>query len=362
MTKTPTYWDYLQLEKLLDSQGGLSNDETSVSEDEMHFIIVHQVFELWFKLAINEITLIRNTMSATQIEEKQIPFIVQHINRLVEIFKLSARHFKLMETLTPQDFLVFRSELGTASGFQSFQLREIELLLGLSNEEREKQGHSDPIDYLLKIVKETEFETNIKKRLLKLKTEPTLKDVLYEWLYRTPIMGSTPNKDEDENIISKFTNDYLHKIDEINRSQLKIMQKDGLDISRMEKSFRETYNQFKNFLTNEDDNQMRRVKAAILFIESYRTLPLLAWPRLLIDKIVELEEQIVEFRFNHARMVERIIGKRIGTGGSSGVDYIDQTTKYRIFPELWAIRSMLIDTKYLPNIINEDYYKFNSSS
>ena len=200
-----------------------------------------------------------------------------------------------METLTPQDFLVFRSELGTASGFQSFQLREIELLLGLSNEERDKQGHSDPIDYLLKIVKETEFETNIKKRLLKLKTEPSLKDVLYEWLYRTPIMGSTPNKDEDENIISKFTNDYLHKIDEINRSQLKIMQKDGLDLSRMEKSFRETYNQFKNFLTNEDDHQMRRVKASILFIESYRTLPLLAWPRLLIDKIVELEEQIVEF-------------------------------------------------------------------
>ena len=140
------------------------------------------------------------------------------------------------------------------------------------------------------------------------------------------------------------------------------MQKDGLDISRMEKSFRETYSQFENFLTNEDDNKMRRVKAAILFIESYRTLPLLAWPRLLIDKIVELEEQIVEFRFNHARMVERIIGKRIGTGGSSGVDYIDQTTKYRIFPELWAIRSMLIDTKHLPNIINEDYYKFNSSN
>ena len=86
MTKTPTYWDYLNLEKLLDSQGGLSNDEASVSEDEMHFIIVHQVFELWFKLAINEITLIRYTMTSTQIEEKQIPFIVQHINRLVEIF------------------------------------------------------------------------------------------------------------------------------------------------------------------------------------------------------------------------------------------------------------------------------------
>ena len=197
---------------------------------------------------------------------------------------------------------------------------------------------------------------------IKLKTESTLKDVLYEWLYRTPIMGSTPNKDEDEKIISKFTNEYLHKIDEINQSQLKIMQKDGLDISRTEKSFKETFTQFENFLTNEDDNQMRRVKAAILFIESYRTLPLLAWPRLLIDKIVELEEQIVEFRFNHARMVERIIGKRIGTGGSSGVDYIDQTTKYRIFPELWAIRSMLIDTKHLPDIIDEDYYKFNSSS
>ena len=138
------------------------------------------------------------------------------------------------------------------------------------------------------------------------------------------------------------------------------MQKDGLDISRMEKSFREAYSQFENFLTNEDDNKMKRVKAAILFIESYRTLPLLAWPRLLIDKIVELEEQIVEFRFNHARMVERIIGKRIGTGGSSGVDYLDMTTKYRIFKELWEVRTILLKNSALPEPQNKPFYGFSS--
>ena len=78
------------------------------------------------------------------------------------------------------------------------------------------------------------------------------------------------------------------------------------------------------------------------FIESYRDLPLLAWPRLLIDTVVELEEQLVLWRTRHARMVERTIGRRMGTGGSAGVDYLDQTARYRIFTELWAVRTLLL--------------------
>src|SRR6185503_7186146 len=108
--------------------------------------------------------------------------------------------------------------------------------------------------------------------------------------------------------------------------------------------------------------RVRRIRAGVLFIESYRELPLLAWPRLLIDSVVELEEQIVLFRTRHARMVERIIGRRVGTGGSSGVDYLDQTTRYRIFDELWAVRTILLPKEALPPLERPEVYGFASYS
>jgi tryptophan 2,3-dioxygenase len=104
--------------------------------------------------------------------------------------------------------------------------------------------------------------------------------------------------------------------------------------------------------------RVRRVRAGLLFIESYRDLPLLAWPRLLVDSVVELEEQLVLWRTRHARMVERTIGRRIGTGGSSGVDYLDQTARYRIFPELWAVRTLLLPREWLPPLEDRGTYGF----
>ena len=84
------------------------------------------------------------------------------------------------------------------------------------------------------------------------------------------------------------------------------------------------------------DGEIDRSRAGLLFIESYRELPLLTWPRKLIDALVELEESMVKWRHAHARMVERIMGRRIGTGGTSGVDYLDWTSQYRIFKDLWG--------------------------
>ena len=110
-------------------------------------------------------------------------------------------------------------------------------------------------------------------------------------------------------------------------------------------------------LPNEKPN---RARAGLLFIESYRELPLLSWPRALIDSFVELEESILLFRNSHARMVERMIGRRMGTGGSSGVDYLDATLKYRIFVDLWAVRTILVKRDLLPDVKKSDYYGFNS--
>ena len=101
---------------------------------------------------------------------------------------------------------------------------------------------------------------------------------------------------------------------------------------------------------------MRRVRAGLLFIESHRNLPLLAWPRLLIDTVVEVEEQLVLWRNRHARMVERVIGRRVGTGGSSGVEYLDRTTRARIFGDLWTVRTLLMPKRLVPGAENADFY------
>jgi tryptophan 2,3-dioxygenase len=101
-----------------------------------------------------------------------------------------------------------------------------------------------------------------------------------------------------------------------------------------------------------------RIRAGLLFVESYRDLPLLAWPRLLIDTVVELEQLLLLWRSRHARMVERMIGRRVGTGGSSGVDYLDKTTKIRIFTDLWAIRTVLIPKADLPKLEHPEIYGF----
>src|SRR5262249_17326873 len=102
-----------------------------------------------------------------------------------------------------------------------------------------------------------------------------------------------------------------------------------------------------------------RIRAALVFIEGYRELPLLAWPREVIDAIVAFEQAFVIFRQRHARMVERIIGRRTGTGGSSGVDYLDQTAlKYRIFREVWAVRTLLVQKSALPELANPEIYGF----
>ena len=97
-----------------------------------------------------------------------------------------------------------------------------------------------------------------------------------------------------------------------------------------------------------------------MFIESYRELPLLTWPRKLIDALVELEESMVKWRHAHARMVERMIGRRVGTGGSSGVDYLDATTRARIFTDLWEVRTILVKRSSLEDVDDAGFYGFAS--
>jgi tryptophan 2,3-dioxygenase len=202
------------------------------------------------------------------------------------------------------------------------------------------------------------------KRVEAASAQPSLRHALHEWLYRTPINGSSPDDEGDAASVDAFLASYLEAAEGFSASQaerLGAVFSGNADAVR--RRFEVAARGDRAFLLAEDVDEAqrqrtRRVRAGLLFIESYRDLPLLAWPRLLVDSIVELEEQLVLWRTRHARMVERTIGRRIGTGGSSGVDYLDQTARYRIFPELWAVRTLLLPREHLPELAHRAYYGF----
>jgi tryptophan 2,3-dioxygenase len=307
---SPTYGEYLRIDELLSLQTGLKDDKRKISNDELHFILVHQNFELWFKLVINELKCTRDILASDYVEETSLPQAVHHMTRVIETFKLMSQQWKVMETLEPQDFLNFRDELGTASGFESFQMRELESLMG------KKWIDGKPI---------SKDES----------TEKSLYEVTCDWLQRTPIQGYTPDSSNDNEEVNTFIKQYL----EAHKNLYPDTNQEAIDFF-------------------EQDSVLRRRRAGLIFIESYRELPLLSWPRKLISTLIELEESMILWRSSHARMVERIIGRRIGTGGSSGVDYLDMTTKYRVFIDLWSVRSILIKKEALPTLKNPEFYGF----
>ena len=364
MADTPTYWDYLKLDRLLTLQGGLEEDEARLASDELHFIVVHQVYELWFKLILNELRLARQHLAAPRVPEETIPFVVHHLNRVNEILKLTVDQFRIMETLTPQDFLDFRDKLMPASGFQSYQMRELEVLLGLADADRRAYGETNALEHIRGLAAGSQGGASAWARIEAARRETSLRSALHEWLYRTPIRGSSPGDAHDAEVVEAFLADYVERSGAFAAAQAsRLAGALGGDPSAMRKRFEEAAETARAFLAAEDAPmeeraRVKRVRAGLLFIESYRDLPLLAWPRLLVDAIVELEEQLVLWRTRHARMVERTIGRRIGTGGSSGVDYLDQTARYRIFPELWAVRTLLVPRDYLPPLEDREKYGF----
>ncbi len=257
--------------------------------------------------------------------------------------------------MTPQDFLAFRDGLGTASGFESYQMRELELLLGL--ETKQRVAGMDPLAHFRKLAKRGGTDAEVLKRLEAEEAMPALGDILAKWLLRTPIQGSLAGDAGDEEKVNEFVDEYLAVHKKIGDNALARMTRHGVDnIEAVEARFSSAHAAAVDFL--KPDGEVSRARAGLLFIESYRDLPLLAWPRILIDTLVELEESLVLFRTHHVRMVERLIGRRVGTGGSSGVDYLEATLQYRVFGDLWAVRTILIKHDELPELQQPEFYGF----
>jgi tryptophan 2,3-dioxygenase len=364
--KPTPYWDYIRVEPLLSLQAGTAESEAELANDEVMFIVVHQIDELWFKLVLREMVAVRDLFARAPVPEQALAAAVRGIRRMDTILQQLAGHFALMETMTTRDYLAFREKLAGASGFQSAQMREIEILMGLPEAERVPLGHQG--SYLTALREHDGTESPALRRVrARLGDRPTLRDTILEWLHRTPIQGSTPSQPDDDARVRRFVESYLaaHEGAVARGLELARAQRLGeVDMRRLEERGRREVASARAYLLGDDAPEQERqrasrVRAALVFIESYRELPLLAWPREVLDSLTTFEQSFVIFRQRHARMVERMIGRRTGTGGSAGVDYLDTTAiTYRVFRELWAVRTLLVRASDLPPLEHAEIYGF----
>lgn len=362
-TESPSYWSYLRLPELLSLQSGLEDDEFDLATDELHFILVHQVFELWFKLVIRELMLAAEELSSPRVAEEKIPFVVHHLNRVNTIFQHAINQFDVMETLDPQDFISFRDKLVPASGLQSYQYRMMEILLGIEADPETRYAETI-LSGLKRLTEQSPSGDRIWASIERMREHVTLRAALIEWLQRTPIDGSLPGEEGDGEAVDRFLGAYLDGFGQWQRGALTRYLGDR-DPELLEARLEKGMEGARRFLDATDVDEAsrprtRRTRAGLLFIESYRTLPLLAWPRLLLESVVVLEERLLLWRTRHARMVERIIGQRVGTGGTSGADFLHQRNARRIFPELWEIRTILLPREHLPELRRARFYEFEA--
>ncbi|MFT7664699.1 MAG: tryptophan 2,3-dioxygenase, partial [Planctomycetota bacterium] len=275
-------------------------------------------------------------------------------------------HFEVMETLTTREYLAFRDKLTGASGFQSAQMRQMEILLGLKDGERISLGAGE--SYLQALREADGSASDALQRVQKqIEDQPSIKEVIDEWLYRTPIDGCGPDDVDDEAAVARFIEEYAAAhAKEVDHACAISLARTAVEFDNdlVKERYESEKQALLDWLAPSDEEGgaiRRRTRAAILFIISYRELPLLSWPRELLDSIIEMEQHFTIFRQRHARMVERIIGRRTGTGGSAGVDYLDQTAlTYRIFKDLWTVRTFQLREEAIPKLHKEEFYDFRA--
>ncbi len=253
---TVTYASYLRLDELLSLQvphpGELEHDETL-------FVIIHQVYELWFKEVLHELDYLQKLLRTND-----TPLAGATLKRVLTILKTLVAQIDVLETITPLNFLAFRDRLESGSGFQSQQFREIEFLMGKK---------ALPSGYLSRERVQNRFG------------EPTVWDAFLHYL---------------------AANEY--------RVPKSLLQRD----------YTKVY---------EPSPEVQRI-----LVEVYKKNPSVAQ---IAERLVDLDEGFMEWRYRHVKMVQRTIGTKQGTGGSAGAEYLLTTLNQPAFPDLWAIRAEL---------------------
>ncbi|HEY2722871.1 MAG TPA: tryptophan 2,3-dioxygenase family protein, partial [Chitinophagaceae bacterium] len=182
------YNDYLQLDKILNAQFPESDKEPLPAHDEMLFIIIHQTYELWFKQIHHEIDSVLLIMDKPALNDNspELQTVVHRLNRIVIILRVLVHQIDILETMTPMDFLDFRDMLRPASGFQSWQFKELEAKLGL------KFHHRYGLEYYISKLREEEIRI-----IHEAEAERSLLQLVNSWLERMPLAPSHDENDKD---------------------------------------------------------------------------------------------------------------------------------------------------------------------
>jgi tryptophan 2,3-dioxygenase len=264
-----TYSAYLRVPELINLQHPQS---APPHHDEMLFIIIHQTYELWFKLLLHELDAVVANLRAAAVSpgsRDEVYEAARLLRRCTEVARVLVEQFTILETMLPTHFLAFRGRLRPASGFQSEQFRELEFLCGLKDEKMMRFHEPTP-----------EMHATLERRL----HESSLRDVFFEAL---TALGTMPKINDDATEAERFQA----------RAQA------ILALYRDERGHRDWLD--------------------------------------VCERLTEFDELLVSWRLRHIQMVERTIGMRMGTGGSSGASYLKMTLDKKFFPELWEARSLL---------------------
>jgi tryptophan 2,3-dioxygenase len=343
------YHSYLGLDKLLNSQVLRSDELETPAHEEMLFIITHQAYELWFKQIIHELDSVMKMFKSDNVDERSIAVTVRRLARIEEILKLLIQQIGIMETMTPLDFLDFRAYLFPASGFQSFQFRMIEAMLGLPEQNRLTYNN-----YHYSSV----FQEEQQKELDDIYANGTLFQAVESWLERIPFIkfGDFDFLKHYEVAVKKM----------LAKEEAAIMASDYLSDKNKEMRLKmlggtDTY--FKAVLNEKaheekvKSGELRlsyKATVAALFIKLYRDEPILNLPYQLLFNLTDIDELLTTWRYRHAQMVMRMLGKKVGTGGSSGHEYLHKTAvQHHVFKDLHNISTLLIPRSELPELPKE---------
>ncbi|MDB5277715.1 MAG: tryptophan 2,3-dioxygenase [Ferruginibacter sp.] len=345
MQPTPVHYaDYLELDKLLNAQHPESSKNGApLAHDEMLFIIIHQTYELWFKQVLFEVDSVLAIMHQPVLNDNaaDLQTVVHRLKRVATILKTLVQQVDIIETMTPMDFLDFRDMLRPASGFQSWQFKILEAKLGLRFEDRHGKAYytSQLHAKEIALIKAAE-------------NAPSLVMLLNKWLERMPFLtdlAAWPSDDSGSNEDTGFFATY----EAIYTSSLAEAEKNNIAF------FKETF-------YNEPKNTHRHLTATAcrnaLFIMLYRGYPLLELPFQLLETLLEIDHQLGNWRHRHINMVQRMIGTRIGTGGSTGAGYLKAAMDaHIIFKEIAQLNSFLVDRRKLPALPTEVSIKLGYS-
>lgn len=325
------YKTYLQLPVLLGAQKPIS-----AAHDEMLFVIVHQTYELWFKQVLFEIDRVQAIFSRKTVGDKDLRVIAAGLERVGGILQHLVRQIDILETMTPLDFLDFRHVFRSASGFQSLQFRELEIRLGLRAADRVSYDGKSFDSYL---------SAEDRAVIHKLEKKPSLFDQVDKWLGRTPFVET-----------GKF--DFWKAYRKAVAAMITGDKKAGASAMELQK-LDNAQKQFDILFSRNPKEQMpwrlsAKALRAALFINLYRDQPVLQMPYKILSALMDVDATMTLWRYRHALMVQRMLGMKMGSGGSSGHDYLAQTAaRSRVFLDLFALSTFMIPRSTLPKLPKE---------